>query len=538
MDGKVVALALVLMGGAFAGCLGSNSNVNPATVVPGEGGIDDVVVVAVIDSGLNPYHWDLGAHLMPQHLNDAADDDLPLDTDPALWLPGFPGPGAFADYAALNVTLAPDNASQDMKELYDGDAEAWSQVRQSKTDDISYRWIPGTKVVGYVTFQGPSVNPVTREETPSNGYAAAAHGMGSASVSVGNIHGSCPECLLVFVNGPSEAANEWVLQQDWIDAQTNSWGFSAGMRDRMYAGSNTELQREAIERGQSVFFSAGNGQANTFTIPNPTLFSSQEGPDWIITVGAIDPADRSSYSGHGKPSDIANVGSAYPRSGGGNVTSEGSFGGTSNATPVTAGLYAKALYELRKQMTGASRIQAGGVIAQGELDCGDAGPDCATDDAIVTVHELRAALFAAAQHTGVGWKTPTPGLPGSVQGIALPTPDTPDIYWPDNQELTFMAQGHGAFVGLLDGADVYASEVDSIVGHATGAWMAEADTELDAWMMADSYCRQSLWGTWDHGYYQGDLPASDRTGHPVRTWLIEDCPTTGTAIVDAERQIG
>ena len=32
-------------------------------------GIDDVVVVAVIDSNINPYHWDYLAAKMPQALN-------------------------------------------------------------------------------------------------------------------------------------------------------------------------------------------------------------------------------------------------------------------------------------------------------------------------------------------------------------------------------------------------------------------------------------------------------------------------------------
>lgn len=506
---KVVPLAALLLGALFAGCL-SNPDVDPAPVVPGEGGVGDVVVVAVIDSGVNPYHWDLAAPMMPQHQNDDPSDDLPLDTDPALWLPGFPGTDNFTNYGPLELTLDHENPEADMADMMGDDQEQWDAVPRSIADQVAYRWIPHTKVVGFVNF-GTSAN--------DNGVALASHGMGSASVSVGNIHGTCPECLLVFVNGPREEANEWVAKQDWIDAQTNSWGISAVMRDRMYTESDTDLQREAVDRGQSIFFSAGNGQANTFTVPNPTLFSSQEGPDWIITVGAIDSTDRASYTGHGKPADIANIGDAYPRAGGTTVTSENTFGGTSNATPVTAGLYAKALYELRKQMAGASRVQLEGIVSVGVLDCGDANDTCATEDRAITVHELREALFRSAEHTGAGWK------PTSTNAPSVAT----------TREMEFMAQGHGAYVGLLDGPDAWDADVERIIGFANGTWYEEQDPDLHDWMVADSFCRQSLWGPWLHGYFQGELPEPDAQDYPMRTWLTEDCPGMGGAIVQATK---
>jgi hypothetical protein len=64
-----------------------------------------------------------------------------------------------------------------------------------------------------------------------------------------------------------------------------------------------------------------------------TLFSSQEGPDWIVTVGAISPQGNR-YSGSGKPAKVAAPGLSYPAAGGPNVNGQAQFSGTSNAAPV------------------------------------------------------------------------------------------------------------------------------------------------------------------------------------------------------------
>lgn len=463
---------------------------------------DGHVVVAVIDSGSNPYHWDFLADHMPQHLDDSAANDVPLGQDPGTWLSGHPGADGFARYERLDLTLTPDDGNAVPAQLYQGDEAQWAKVGASRLDSIQYSWIPDTKVVGWVTFGG-------------NGWAASSHGVGTSSVSVGNIHGSCPECLLVFVNGLGEDANRWVESQDWIDVQTNSWGYSAGVavRDRFYAGSDVLSQKDAVERGQAIFFSAGNGLANTFTAPNPTLFSSQEGPDWIVTVGAISPADGSSYTGHGKPADVASVGSGYPSAGGATVTANSTFGGTSNATPVTAGIYAKALYELRKM---GSRTQEANVVSVGG-SCGEVNPDCALADGVLTYAELRDAVLEAATHTSTGYSL---GLVGGE------LPATNNI-----QELTYMAEGHGSYYGKLHSDEEWQAEIQLIVDTVQGKVVSEEDAMLDAWSAALSACTQDLWGTWDLGHDQLGVPAAD-PNWPVRTWFTELCPVVGPTIID------
>lgn len=508
---RAVLAALLLSSLVLAGC----SDPSPSQPLPEAPAADpatgDVVVVAVVDSGFNPYHHDFLAAHMPQHLNAEADDDLPLDQDPSTWVPGFPAPSAFASYGRLNLTLTPDQKKADPADLHEKDEKAWDNMRQSGDGDIHLRWIPGTKVIGAVTFNG------------GDGFAAASHGVGTSSVSIGNLHGSCPHCLLVFVDGTREEANRWVEQQDWIDVQTNSWGFSSSVagRERVYAHSDTESQRAAVDRGQSIFFSAGNGVDGAFVASNPTLFSSQEGPDWITTVGAIMPDGTS--TGHGKPADVASLGTDYPSAGGETVTDESTFGGTSNATPVTAGLYAEALYHLRRQLAGASRVQDGGTIAEGPAGCMDDNAQCALADGELTVHELREALFRSASSTEQGWDVG--GVTGSIPGTNGP-------------EETFLAEGHGVYWGRFNGDEQYQAEVARIVGFARGEWFEEQDPDEASWFVADSLCRQGGWGAWDHGYAQRGLPVPAASPDwPVRTWMAEQCPDFLAAMVTVEKQI-
>ena len=504
-----------------------------------DAGRDDVVVIAVVDSGINPYHWDYLASKMPQHKDGNAQNDLPLSDDPATWLPGHPGANAFASYTKLELQLEEEDSSASSSELHDDDIAQWSKIQYSEgtlNDQVHMYWFPGTKIVGHVAFPGalvgdPATSAVIGQSSGNiDTWAYDSHGIGTSTVAVGNIHGSCPECVLVYVHGTSEEANQWVAKQDWIDLQSNSWGLSltGAARDRIYAGSDTELQRRATERGQPHFFSAGNGLENAFVTPNPTLFSSQEGPDWIVTVGAIE-TDGSS-PGHGRPSDISSIGGGYPSGNGSegtdgsiiddSVTATSGFGGTSNATPVVAGMYGEALHKLRRALPGASRVQSGGVIATGDASCGSANDQCALADGVLTVHELLEALYRGAEYTGTGH---------NVGGLAtIPASG-------NAQELQYMAMGHGAYFGKMLGPQQYEVEVAKIVGYALGQWTETPSAEDAAWYVADSICRQAIWGPWAHGYATDSSSVDADPQWPVRSFLAQGCPEVLPTVVEAEK---
>jgi hypothetical protein len=488
----------------------------------GEGGIGDATVVAVLDSGLEPYHWDFLASKMPQATDGDPSNDLPLDRPPHTWIPGFPSPGkAFNSYGRLDLTLEEKDPEAPVASLAAKDAETWAGIKRSRPKKLRYYWIPDTKVIGTMTFND---DPESLKGEPNS------HGVGTTSASVGNLHGTCPECLLLFINlgsrEDSEAAIEWAMSQPWIDAITNSYGYSLAYRDRFYSGSNVKAQRKASLRGQTVFFSAGNGQANTFTVPNATLLSSQEGPDWIVTVGAISPGEdnyygdplatshHASYSGHGKPADIASIGLDYPSAYtsatvGGTGTS--GFSGTSSSTPTIAGIYARALWTARRAMRGNSKVQRKGIVSTGRFECGKARPRCELGDGSLTARELRTRLFEGAIHTEAGMT------------VSFVTPGLPPI-----GEDEFLNEGHGSYFGRETGKlKDYLKEFQRVVGPMMGTMMPlpRPEGERD-WMIVDSFCRQHIWGPWTGGYYLEDkteLPGYDES-YPARYLIQSTCP--------------
>jgi hypothetical protein len=474
----------------------------------GEGGAQDAVVVAVIDSGFSPYHQDYLASTMPQAQDGDVGNDLPLDRPPHEWLPEFPDPGYFqTGYSPLNLSVGDvEDPTAEPAALTTQDAAQWDTVTTSTSDAVDYRWIPGTKVIGALTFGTGKIRDTT-----------GAHGMGTASSATGNLYGTCPSCLLLFMQYGDAASAEdaigWAMRQSWIDVISNSYGFSLVNRDRFYAGSDTGLQSKAVERGQQIFFSAGNGQENAFLAPNATLFSSQEGPDWVVTVTASHPRNKGSYTGTGKPADVAGIGTDYPTSYKATNTVNGtSFGGTSNATPQVAGIYAEALYRIRTAMEGPSRRQQGGSIATGRLGCGAVRPDCELADGDVTGRELRDRLLQSSVSTGNGFDV------GS-QGIGAPSPRVLDTYR--------AAEGHGTWFGrwAKDRVDRYDDELDRLVKPVLGTALPPARPQGEReYFVADSACRQHLWGEWGQGYWDGQeaLPAADPL-QPTRTFLAGPC---------------
>jgi hypothetical protein len=471
----------------------------------------DAVVIAVVDFNFMPYHWDFLASKMPQA---GTGRELPLNKPPHTWLPGFPNPKkAFSSYSSLDLTLENKEALTPMVVPVQ-DETKWDAVKTSTKDDVNYYWLPGTKVIGAIEFgRGRLVGK------PDD------HGVGVTSVSVGNLHGTCPECLLVFLNldnGQEADALRWAMAQPWIDVVTNSYGHGLA---KMYNGKELPDGLAASERGQTVVFSAGNGVENAYTGANSTYHSSEKGADWLITVGAVSPgrdnhykksrtAEHASYLGAGKPVDVAGIGLDYPsayKAPQVGATGSGGFSGTSNAAPTIAGLYGRALYQARRALGGPSRIQRGGVIAKGaNFKCGSARPNCELRNGRLTATQLRNRLLKGAVHTPAGMTTYAGG-------------ELPPI-----GEDEFMNEGHGTYVARESGdPKAWLKEFGRIVGPLFGrAKELERPEGEKEWMIVDSFCRQEIWGHWDGGYYvdgKTDLPGPS-LAWPVRSSLETSCP--------------
>jgi hypothetical protein len=497
--------------GAVASVLATLALAAPAGAQTPDGA-GDATVIAIIDSAVNPYHWDFAAERMPQALDADPSNDLPLGQPASTWLPGFPA----ATKMTLGLKKTDPNANPNT--LQTADQAKWNTVQRSTVANPKIYWFPGTKVIGAMTFTGGKIAGPTSE-----------HGVGTTSTAVGNLSGTCPECLLFFIQYSDEAsslaAHAWAEKQPWIDVISNSYGFG-GTVPKIYAGSDVASSRTASERGQTIFWSAGNGIENAFGVPNPTNFSSEKGPDWLVTVAAVTPGEDNYYggwdddhapiSGTGKTADVAGIGLDYPDAyGASKVSAFGSgFSGTSNAAPQVTGIFARGLYLARRALTGPSRSQAGGVIATGDpIACGAKRPSCALGDGRLTADELRAQLFEGATQTGKAYNPAGNDMPDPGMGY---------------DETEFAAVGHGYYAGREGkNRDAYQAESAGLLAGLAGEAAVKGHPPgLKDWMIVDSYCRQKAWGAWGGGYYvEGKTPLPDLNPlWPLRTAYQQTCP--------------
>lgn len=477
----------------------------------------DAVVVAVIDSGVAPYHWNFLASKMPQAKNRDRSDDLPLSKPPHTWLKGFPAPSSFSSYTQTKLTLPDDDEDASLADLRKKDAKVWAGVKHSGPTATNYYWFPGTKIIGGLSFanEESGSKAVFGDEEPIYGTG---HGLGSASVSTGNIHGTCPECLLVHITAGDTKATEralaWAQSQPWIDVITNSYGLQTVpvgvVRDGLYGGP-LAAQKKASERGQTIVFSAGNGIENGFAVPFSTLTSSVKGPDWVVTVGATASSGKGQYTGSGKPVDVAGIGINYPSAVNATTASNGKkFSGTSNAAPTVAGTYARGLYLARRAMDGPSRIQKSGVISVGAARCGSARPGCEVGDGRLTAVELRDRLMKGAVSSGGGSNVAT----------AATAPRAADEH--------YAAEGHGTYYARLRQDDAeWLTEFDRFFRPVLGTAPAlKRPADEAAWFLVDSWCRQHIFGSWSGGYFKvgkSALPALDPAKAPTRAALQASC---------------
>jgi hypothetical protein len=140
-----IALAIALLGALLAAPTPATAGGKPRVA-------EDAVVVAVLDSAINPYHWDFQASKMPQALDKNRGNDLPLTTPPDRWLPGFPSPKAFDSYQSLELSYERKDANAPIAPLLAKDEAKIADVKPSSAEELNYYWLPGTKVIGAMRF--------------------------------------------------------------------------------------------------------------------------------------------------------------------------------------------------------------------------------------------------------------------------------------------------------------------------------------------------------------------------------------------------
>jgi hypothetical protein len=476
-------------------------------------------VVAIIEpvtgadttTGFSPYHADFLGRDHPWNTDSIAGNDIDFNANPATYIPGYPGANP------LNITL-PASDSDPIAPLYAADASTWTTMTQSTPGNVHPYWLPGTKVIAAVRFS--SALDSSPNGGVNNGANNTAHGTETSSVSAGNIHGTCPECLLVWIGAYTRAeetaAIDWAASQPWIDVISNSYVRSTAWYDGLYLGSETSSRTKSAvqDKGKIVVWAGGNGDDGAFLVNDNTYTSSQNGPDWVVTVGAIAPTNDQPLRG-GLPVDISAYGGGYPAAGGTIANGETAFSGSSNATPVVAGTMARMIQWARDATGDTTTPTDPQVVAQGQpVACAANVARCPLDDGVLTRTEVEQTLF----------DTVLPSPPRPLATNVTATAPSPTATAPDGNQTTApsltvtdalrnlpavdsnITEGHGIVYGRAY-ADRYTAEQRQLQDVLFGAANPPARPPAEpAWFVADSKCRQRLWGVWSMGLYTGTDP--------------------------------
>ena len=422
-----------------------------------------ITIVAINDTGVNPYHVEFSAETYPDP------DVLALTGNftrhPSEYIPGYP-----KDAQAIRMTRGQGYFPA-------ADSKLWKLKSSSNPGGLEFGkmyWIPGTKIVGAIqpgTFSCSNCTAGAHVILDDDG-----HGSGSTSVSTGNRYGYCPTCLLVVSKGLSSAMTA-SSGLPWVDIQSNSWGTVANLPLDLgfqLAGLDPgKTTRTAVERGQTVLFASGNGSGNAFESPSPTYGTSTAGPDWNVVVGAIRRDVERPIVGDGTPAHLSSWGDGnLPSACRTGAVSQCAFGGTSAATPYTSGIFGTVLTAIRQRIgDGGAGQRPGQVIAEGFPIAGS--PYLA--DGKLTRAELREAIL----------KTAFPLNQDNTQSIPIfPYPWTA----PYNGDINVLFEGYGAAT-----PNSAKRAIDVLLGKTPLPTRAAEDS----FFAIDRQIRDSLWGGYD-----------------------------------------
>ncbi len=355
----------------------------------------------MIDTGINPY-------------SDAFRDDSPLaQQHPSTYIPGYP-----TDAIRLDLSL-----DLPYKEAVEKDADTWALVQRAKV-----YWIPGTKIVGAISFGAGGTNcPSVTEVPPVGGFIQGdckehvilddhGHGSMTASRATGIPNSLAPEAQVVMIEGLGARSVEWAADSGWIDVQSNSW---LSLVPPPIPQSTSEAFAAAAKK-MLTLAASGNGTAYLAGVaPTPTYLLSTA-PSGVILVGGHDNGKMTIWAG-APPHVVADAYAGYSAI----VDSEKGMKPdpiaccTSAASPYAAGGAAAIVLEARKILGDCSTGAEDGIVAQGFMGVVKEGP---LADGKFTLEELKDVYLHTAEPHPAGEKDD-----GMVHWAGEPRP-------PDNTE--------------------------------------------------------------------------------------------------------
>jgi Subtilase family len=352
-----------------------------------------VGVIALVDSGINPYHVVF------------RDRSPRAQRAPSTYLPGYP-----QDALPLRLTL---DGPGDYAARVKADCKVWKSVKQGRL-----YWIPGTKIVGAISFADFGNNrdvdctgtapPVVPHVLDNQGHGTMTASRAAAAAS----WGACAECLVVSVQGvgdvpltaptaqPELESLHWLARNtSWIDAESNSWSPFAPIweptssTDPLTDGPDLDRAVEASARRHLSFVSSGNGAAGRAgVVGHPTSTTGFFGPS-VIKVGGVDSGRVVAWPGF--PAHVASDACANWAASNTSISdAEDTLGsGTSSASPFAAGIAVGMLREARGLLGDRRSGVRGEIVARGPAGAVPSGP---LADGRFTLAEWRAAVLHVA----------------------------------------------------------------------------------------------------------------------------------------------
>lgn len=348
------------------------ASASTTAAAPSEGAADakrqrSYTVIAIVDSGINPYHRDFRR--------------AGLDVHPASYIEGYP-----SEASPLRLALRAPSFEVAMKK----DASRWSRLRPARL-----YWLPGTNIIGLIDFGG--------DDPDRPGYDVHGHGTAVASIAAGRFSGpGSGNVLLVSVTGGFAEGVEWASRQPWIDVITNSW--TTVLPPGPVGGEAADASRAAVASGKVVCFASGN-------FASPYIYQDSQGPSWNVNVGAASATTRGEHYYTSYPNDVLGL-SGRPAASNSSMTKTVSFSGTSAAAPAVCGLIAKTLADVRERLGDHVQGPHGRGLAVGKRT--NRGP---LRDGVLDREELEDAI----QSTAVPAETamPDPDDPSAIPALPI-----------------------------------------------------------------------------------------------------------------------
>jgi serine protease AprX len=320
-------------------------------------------VVAVIDSAVNPYHeyFNAGGPLYGS--------EAPSSVTPEV-LAAF----GVDESHRIRLTRTGDFAAD-----YAADAAAWAAINPGEL-----YWFEGTNILA-ISFDG-GARPILPDDD------ADTHGVGTTAA----VLGANPEAIVVFVEGITEAAETFAFTHPEIDIVTTSYGPIGSIPLPSHIGDS---YTGVVVNGKLHFGAADNS-------PSPAIQDGTAGPWWSIGVAGFE-----EHSSEGRqvlsgsfPDFVADFTQTLPYC---HDCESGTevVGGTSFATPRSAGTMSRVLLEARRALN-----HTGGIRTVGGTKVMAAGANRA-----FTNWQFRRALEQAAYYPSV--VDYVPGGTGDIDDI-------------------------------------------------------------------------------------------------------------------------